>query len=525
MSSAFIKGTITITIATFISKVLGSVFQIPLQNIAGDEVVGIFRLVYPVYMIALILSVAGIPLAISKLISEARAKNNRNEIRDIFKTASILGLIFGLLSFTVMVVFSKPIARSLGGEFTELAVVIVSATLIFAPYMAVYRGFFQGFEDMKPTALSQVIEQFIRVVVTLVIAYLLVKQQQSPQSVAGWIMIGSIAGVLSSLLYLCWTYKRSIYKPTTNKGSSPLKWVDFKATATRILTLSLPIAVGALTLALFQVVDSVTVPHALNSRGLETKDIQEQFGIYGGRGLSLVQIAVVFSSALILPLIPLISKTTAKNDWKKTNAYIARSLKLAHLVSWPAAIGLFVLAMPINIVLFTNAKGTDVIAILGLSALFTSFTVLTTGILQGLGRSTNVAWLLVGATIVKGATNIWFVQTMGTVGAAWSTLFIYFVVTVIHLIWIHKITAYEKDWKSPVKIAFASFVMGLFIAAPQFFFNFNDWTRINGLIYLVIVIGLGAMIYAVVVLLTNVISKEERQSIPIVGRVFDRLSS
>lgn len=114
--SAFVKGTFILTIAGLLSKIIGSVFRIPLQNIAGDEVLGIFSLVYPVYMVALTLSVAGIPLAISKLIAEANAKNKTSAIKDIFITASILALLFGMLSFTFIFSFSSPIANLLGGK-------------------------------------------------------------------------------------------------------------------------------------------------------------------------------------------------------------------------------------------------------------------------------------------------------------------------------------------------------------------------------------------------------------------------
>ena len=184
------------------SKVLGSIFRIPLQNIAGDEVLGIFSLVYPVYMVALNLSVAGIPVAISKLISEATVSDNKREIRKIYTTAVILALLFGIISFLFIMSFSTPISGLLGGESTRLSLIIVSTTLLIAPYMAVYRGYFQGFENMNPTAISQVLEQFIRVALILTIAFFLVKQNYSNSIIAGGIMASSFIGALVSLIYL-----------------------------------------------------------------------------------------------------------------------------------------------------------------------------------------------------------------------------------------------------------------------------------------------------------------------------------
>ena len=144
MSQSFVKGTIILTLGTIISKVLGSIFRIPLQNIAGDKVLGIFSLVYPLYMVALILSVAGIPIAVSKLISEARAQQKEDEVARLVQTASVLAFSFGVLSFSLLAGGSSWIAQALGGEEAQWAIIVVSTTLLISPYMAVYRGFSKG---------------------------------------------------------------------------------------------------------------------------------------------------------------------------------------------------------------------------------------------------------------------------------------------------------------------------------------------------------------------------------------------
>ncbi len=122
--------------------------------------------------------------------------------QNIYLTAVILALLFGIISFLFIISFSQPISGLLGGESVRLSLIIVSATLLIAPYMAVYRGYFQGFGNMNPTAISQVLEQFIRVVLILTIAFFLVKQEYSRGNVAGGIMVSSFIGALVSLIYL-----------------------------------------------------------------------------------------------------------------------------------------------------------------------------------------------------------------------------------------------------------------------------------------------------------------------------------
>lgn len=209
MKNTLLKSTLILSIAALLSKILGSLFRIPLQNIAGDEVLGIFTLVYPVYMVALTLSVAGIPIAISKLIAEARAKGDDQEIKHIFNVSGVLASLFGLTSFLLIYAFSHQLAEVLGGPSTRPALIVVALTLLIAPYMAVYRGFFQGYENMAPTAVSQVIEQFVRVGLILIVAVIMVQNLYSDQEVAGGIMIGSFLGAAASLVYLRLLYQRT----------------------------------------------------------------------------------------------------------------------------------------------------------------------------------------------------------------------------------------------------------------------------------------------------------------------------
>ncbi|NSL51761.1 putative polysaccharide biosynthesis protein [Calidifontibacillus erzurumensis] len=517
--SSLLKGTLIITIATIISKFIGSIFQIPLQNIAGDKVLGIFGLVYPVYMIALILSVAGIPIAISKLISEARGSGRESEIDDIFRSASVLAIFFGIFSFTVMFTFSEQIALMLGGSFTKPAVEIVSFTLLIAPYMAVYRGFFQGFEDMKPTAMSQVIEQFVRVALILTIAFILVKRGETSDVIAGGVMVGSSVGALFSLIYLRILYQKFKARP---KGMKSFSMNIFRQWAKRILALSIPIAVGSLSMALLNLVDSVTIPHGLTWLGNETEDVQQQLGLYR-RGISLVGIASVFSSAVILPLIPAITKAMAKKDIELANSYIERSLKYAHLISWPAALGLLALTMPVNRALFMDFQGSDVVAIINFSSAFSSFAVLTTGILQGLNRSKLAAWIIVFGAVVKGGMNFLFVSQMGIVGAAYATVLIYVLITVANILFIVQTTNYKVWRKESLVFVVSSIVMGLVAFVPMYFFTVTDWSRIEALLYLVVIIPIGAIVYAFLVIVLKGVSREELQALPVIGRYFRKL--
>lgn len=514
MSNKFVKGAIIITIATMLSKIIGSVYRIPIQNIAGDGVFGIYSIVYPVYMSVLILTVAGIPLAISKLISEARVAGRKDEVYLIYRTATILGIIFGLISFSLMFLFSGQIAVLLGGEFAKYSIMIVSVALLFAPYMAVHRGFFQGFEDMKPTAISQVLEQLVRVAIILVMAYVLTMQGKSDDVVSAGLMIGSIIGVIAALIYLQVLYQKA-KKNLMDKVHYTFQ--NFRLWSKRILIVAIPICIGALTMAFLNMVDSLTIPLQLSSTGHSEEEVTHLFGIYS-RGIALVQIAVVFASALILPLIPRITATMTQGKNEETRNIIEKANKFTHLTSWPATIGLVALTLPINLALFTNLEGNTVIAILSFSALFTSFSVLTTGILQGMNRASHAAVIVIICAVMKIILNLVLVHKFGLVGGAISTLITYIVLTILNLAMMYRTVPFTLLKKEDVSIALASIVMGVVVYSPLFFFNIYDWNRLQALLYVMMMVIIGGVIYIFFILLFKVFKKSELQTLPVVGK-------
>ena len=513
MSSKFLQGAIIITLATIVSKIVGSIFRIPL-NIAGDEVLGIFTIVYPVYMSVLILTVAGIPLAISKLISEARVHDRQEDIQAIYNTSRILALSFGVISFALIVLFADKIALLLGGSFAYYAIIVVSITLLVAPYMAVYRGFFQGYENMRPTAVSQVLEQLVRVFVIILAAYVLTAQQKPVDIVAAGVMFGSIIGVIAALIYL----KRLYHKKHIREKKASYTFAHFTEWSKKILKISLPICIGALTMAFLTMVDSVTVPIQLVANGFSEAEVTYLYGIYG-RGLALVQIAVVFASSLILPLIPLITSFMTKGEKLDTQAALEKATKYTHLTTWPAVVGLVVLTLPVNLALFTDLQGNLIIAILSFSALFTAFSVLTTGILQGMDKAAHAAIFVLVCALVKVVLNLILVSSYGVLGAAISTVATYFLLVVGNMIMIYRVVPFRLLGRDGVSIVFASIVMGVVVGAPLYFFSLEEWTRGHALLYLIVMILVGAIVYIGIVAMTKAVKKEEIRSLPIIGKM------
>jgi O-antigen/teichoic acid export membrane protein len=513
--STLVKSTLILTIATLLSKILGSIFRVPLQNIAGDEVLGIFSLVYPVYMVALYLSVAGIPLAISKLIAEANTRNTPQQVKKIYLTASILALCFGLFSFTIIYSFSNVLADALGGPSTRFALIIVALTLLVAPYMAVYRGFFQGYGDMRPTAISQVLEQLIRAVLIIVAAYVLVKMELSTEIIAGGVMIGSVLGALASLIYLRLKYRRSELKIVSNEKYTSN---DFSGWSRTILKISIPIAIGSVTMALFNFVDSFTVTYALKQIGVTAQqEINYLYGLYG-RGVTLVQITTVFASSIILPLVPLITTKLAQKDKTGTRTVIEQTYRMTHLITWPAAMGLLALTLPLNLALYTNLEGSSMLAIINASAVFTSLTLVSTGVLQGMSLARLGAFIIVGGVLLKIILNIILIDQLGLDGAAWSTLIVYAVVFLVNTFFILRAMRFSAFNAITCKIILSSIIMGAVVGLPTLWLDVASWGRLLALGYALVAIGIGGVVYFGLLWLTGAIHPEDLKRIPVIGK-------
>ncbi|OIJ13044.1 hypothetical protein BKP37_11030 [Anaerobacillus alkalilacustris] len=509
MNRRFVEGALYISIATILSRLIGSFFRVPLQNIAGNEVLGIYTLIYPVYMTTLTLAVAGIPLTISKLIAEARANGNEQEIYYIFRTANILAVLLGSLSFSIIFLFSETLATVLGGQHVRIPLIILTSSLVIAPYMAIYRGFFQGFEQMQPTAISQIIEQFVRVVFILCIAFILVNQNMSVENIVSGVMIGSVISVIVSLFYLKLKWKKAKLLQQITLG---FQFAQLSRWAKRIITLSIPICIGTLTFTIIFVVDSFTVPTQLIKIGFEKEIVTDLYGYYG-RGLVLIQIPVVLAQSLILPMIPAVSSNTLNSQ-----QITEKVLYFMHLTAWPISMGIFALTAPLNYALFGDFNENVLIAVTHLSALFITFSVLTTGILQANNRSVQVAIVLICCSILKGILNLLLIPFLGLLGAAIATVVVYMGLSILNT-WVIKKHLSIQIWtRNYTVFSCSAIVMAMMISVPfQLLFHYT-WTRIETVFYLTGITLCGAVIYCILITLFKGITNKELSCIPIIRK-------
>jgi len=345
---SFVKGAAILTAAGMSVRLIGAFFRVALAMLIGDEGVGLFQMAYPVYSTLLAVSTAGIPIAISKLVSENIARDDYNGAKHIFNIAlsilSLSGLVISITLFFSADFFARTIAQD---PRAYLPLVSISPAIFLVTVMSAYRGFFQGQHQMLPTALSQIAEQLGRVLIALTLVLLLLPR--GLEWAAAGASFGAVAGAfagLISLLIVWWRQKKYFLgKLSSQKHQENL---PFFSVVYKIFALSVPITLGSLVMPLINIVDLSIVPQRLHSAGFDTSRATSLYGQLTGMASPLVHIPTIITVALAISLVPAISEAMALRKIKKIQERSYLAIRLTLLLSLPAAVGLFLLAKPIT---------------------------------------------------------------------------------------------------------------------------------------------------------------------------------
>ncbi|WP_418791336.1 putative polysaccharide biosynthesis protein [Phosphitispora sp. TUW77] len=422
---SFLKGAAILALAGLVSKVLGALYRIPFFRVVGAEGMGLYQMAYPIYTMLLAISSAGIPVAVSKIISENAARRNFGGIRRSFAVSLIFVAL--LSGFQSIMLYKSAVFLAVNVFHVPAAVYSIRAiapAVFFVGMMSVFRGYFQGFQEMTPTALSQVLEQFIRVATVLVGAYIFLSAGIEYASAAA--TFGAVTGGAGGLLFLIGLYFiRPYFKITSSGyiGSSRQYFQSILFIIYRLCMLALPISLGALVLPLMQTLDAVTVPGRLQLAGYSISRSSQLYGQLTGVAITLINLPTVFTVSLASSLVPAISRGLERRSFDDVKRQIKTSMEITMLVCIPAVAGLIVLASPISNFLFRCPEAGLPLAVLAPAALFLGLHQTTTGILQGMGKTFVPVINLALGVFVKLIINYTLVPLpqIGIVGAAVGT--------------------------------------------------------------------------------------------------------
>ncbi|WP_409347043.1 oligosaccharide flippase family protein [Paenibacillus sp. MBLB4367] len=445
-ATALWKGAAVLGLATIVSKLLGTLQKIPLQNIAGDGVFGIYNAVQPIYLLILTLATAGFPVAVSKFVSEHMALGQRAEAKRITAIAAGALAVSGFAGFCLLFFGAGGIAALMRVQQSERAIQSVAFALLLVPLMSVIRGYYQGLHNMVPTAVSQVAEQLIRVAVMLGLLFYMLGGAYGDDWVAAGATFGAAAGAAAGLavmlLYLRSSRRsalRAAGKTRVPGRDEPQRAPDgdgmlsqsgkaaYEPAAVllrRFLAYALPVGFGSLVVPLLALVDSFTIPRLLIEAGSGEEAAIASFGLYN-HGQPLVQLVVMIAGSMSAALIPAVAEAKLKRRKDLIESRAALTMRLTWLLGLASAFGLAVAAPQLNVMFFASADGSLTMAIIAFTALFGTVSVVSGSLLQGLGLAGVPARNLLLAAIAKIALNALLVPAYGIAGAAYAAVLAY----------------------------------------------------------------------------------------------------
>lgn len=533
-SSGLLKGAVVLTAAAIITKLLGTLQKIPLQNIGGDSVFGIYNTVYPFYNVAIIIATAGFPTAIAKFVAERELSSNQQEQRLVLSLATWVLVFLGSLS-AIILYFGAPLISVLIGTKSIIpALQACAPALLFVPLSAGLRGYFQGLQDMVPTAISQVIEQFVRVGIMIVLLLYFHQLQAGDDVIAGGALAGSAVGGFAGLIVMLiyWVqYKRGIstnqiQQPKQQESSNVIKtnMVNNYALLIEMLRYAWPICLAALAVPLISLVDTFTLPRLLGNTHGEFYAMNE-IGVYN-RGIPLVQLVTMIASSLSVLFIPRLAQLKHVGDQEGIREQSILAIRWCWLISLASSMGLALLAEPINVMLYKDDIGTGTLAWIAWTAAPGALAYVSAALLQGIGRVHAPAIHLFIAASVKLGLNLLLVPLLGRDGAAISGIGAYVLAAGLNIYMLWRLNVIKLNLRQILmKPLLACLIMSIGLTAFHLLVQFIlPESRMIALIHSLVGVMLGVLLFGLTLLKSNFISQQELLALPKLGPKLVKLS-
>lgn len=510
---SFLQGAVVLLAAGLINRLLGFIYQVAMIRLIGPEGVGLFNMVFPIYVMVLVLASAGIPLAIAKLVAEEVARNNMPGAYKIFKVSLIL-LIFTGSFFTLLLIIGTPFLKAY--IFPNPKVYYCFLCLIpgvaIVSLCSAFRGFFQGLQQMTPTAVTQTIEQLVRVTAGLTIAYLLLPF--GIEFAAVGLSLGVVTGELTGFILMLRIY--SLRRPFGgNRGPVIIRLRDIVA---RIFNLAIPVTLTRFVATALMSVQSILIPKRLTVAGMTLAQATSTYGQFIGIAEALLFMPGVVTVALATALVPAMSDAMALNNPHLFKNRILEALRLTIQVGLPVASVFLLLANELCGVLFGYQQAGMSLRIMALAGPFLYLQQVTTGILQGIGRA-DIPFKNLVLSSVLCLCGIYFLTASPQLGIKGSAIAVsagYVIMSMLNMIRLHQITGFQLDFnENIIKPLISAMGMSLVITClkkimPEYGAGIG--------ITLFACLLVGGLTYVILLLLTGGVNEEDKKKFKLIFR-------
>lgn len=516
--SKFLKGTIILLIAGFVTKILGFINRIVLARFIGEEGVGLYMMAFPTFILVVTITQLGLPVAISKRVAEAEAQGDFQKIKKILVVSLATTISLSLIFTPALFLLAPQLSDILfTDDRTLLPLLAITPIIPIVAISAVIRGYFQGRQNMKPGAISQVIEQLVRI--TLIAVLTKTFLPYGIEYAAAAAMVSSVIGELASLIYLLTTFKikkkfrlRRNFFQFVHSGRSTFK---------ELMGIALPTTGSRMIGSISWFFEPIVVAHSLALAGIVASAATKQYGALTGFALPLLMLPSFVMNSLSTSLVPAISEAYSKKDFKMIEHRLQQSIRFSYLTGGLSIIILYVLAEPLMLVMYGSKSGTEFILLMAPFFLFYYFQAPLQAALQALdlARAAMINSLIGNIAKLVVIFLLASQPSFGIIGAALGITMGFVLTTSLHFATIIKAVSFTFHIREYVKT--------IIIVAVTIALGYLLWGSLGTELALSVRVLLStilmSLVYSLAVILAGLIKQEELIRIPIIGKPFSML--
>ncbi len=511
----FLQGTALLAMATAIVKIIGAIYKIPLNAIIGKQGFSYYSTAYEIYNVLLMISTAGLPVAMSRMISQANSLGHSNRIRRIYKTSRAIFLTLGIAGSLLMTLFCRQLAEFQNQPDAWAAIGALGPCCLLICIMSTFRGFFQGHSNMLPTSVSQVLEAVVKLVVGMLAALLLLKSTGSVSLAAGGAILGVTISCMASSVYLFGKFRKAYgaLEPSSEAAES------YSDTAKRLMAIAVPITIGSAGLQILTMLETKIYMGQLLGLGFTQLEADSMKGIYN-MSQTIYNMPCAFITPITISIIPAITSHLTLLDHKAAKATEESAARVTGLICMPCAFGLATLADPVTALLggYTGADltlSTSLMTIMGYNIMFNAVVLLTNAMMQAHGHAVVpvvnmfIAGImrLVVVYMLTGNPNI------GIVGTPIGAMLCFLCIAVLNVFSMRRVMKDPPSIvKNLVKPFAAAAIMGIFVRGALYLLQMLGIT--SRLILCGLPVAVGVVVYVIAAVLFKAITREDCLLLP-----------
>lgn len=526
-TNLFLSGVVILTIANVLVKTVGLISKIALNRVVGSVGAGYYSSAYEIYAFLHIISNAGLPVALSIMVSKSRARGRFKEAKKIFNISLLVFLIIGTVCAVFMILFADSMSELISSEKTALAIITISPTILFVCLSSCFRGYFQGYQMMNQTAISQFIEACCKVLVGVGFAIWAKAQGYDDHVVAAFTILGVTVGVFFGMIYLY--IKKLIFKENelnsqyileTNTKNGFCIYEDENCKSTKqllkeLLKIAIPITISSTVLSLTVIIDTVMVQGRLLAFGMSEDLVRVYYGDYTSLVMSMTNLPTVLFYPIASALVPLISSAVETKNFEASEKMRSLSLRVINMIAIPCAIGMSVFSYPLlELLMFKDdsvSRAAPWLSVAAISVIFLGILASTNTFLNTAGMQRYpIISMLVGAG-AKLISNYFLVGYLGIYGAPISTVICYLFASVLNIFFTVKHVGKLPCVKKTIILPFVCSIVSVGLGGLVYFGLSN---LIYSRIATVVSIFVTVIVYLILIVKTKTVTEEEILMLP-----------